>query len=256
MSVIIQVHGGFGNHLISFYLGTILANKNNMKLSINGNSISNDSNTQRNDTRTTIYKLIDSTHVGTPTGGGRCIISSIKDYLNYMEGYLHKDTNYVMDFLPGSDLNMSFFLDYIQIIKKYIINDIYTIDEDMRNSIIISLRLGMGAAEIAQPSPFEYALRLPFKYYNNAINKCLEMNDNIKKIFILSDNYTDEYINHFDIFKDRFQLIYCNTKNTYEQFKYIVNAQYCISSNSSFSIMSSILNETGVVIFPNFKESD
>jgi hypothetical protein len=274
MSIIVTVGGGFGNHLLSFWAGCILANKNNMKLLIKGNAIQNDSNIQRNDTRTTIHKLVNLEYVEINThyinsdkdyestlsndliGINKYYISSNDDYLQHLLVDLDTHMNYVVGYTSNLTPNMSFFSNHIQTLKKYLIPDIYIIENDISNSIVVSLRLGMGDAEVAIPSPFEKELRLPFIYYYDSIRKCAEMNNNIKKIFILSDNYTDKYLDQFDIFKDTFSIEYCNTKNTYEQFKYIINSQYFISSNSSFSIISSILNETGVIIFPNFKEND
>jgi hypothetical protein len=253
MSITIEVQGGFGNHLLAVWLGCILANKNNMNISIKGNAIHNDSNIQRNDTRTTIYKLLDPTILKPAIGSRVQHISSAEEYLKYLSVNLDKDINYIITLIHIN--NMSFFLPYIPVLKKYINPDIYNIDYDLSNSIVLSLRLGMGAAEVSQPSPYERELRIPIKYYYDSISKCLEMNPSINKIFILSDNYTDTYIHHFDIFKDNLQIVYCNTKNTYEQFKYIVNATYFISSNSSFSLVSSILNETGAIFIPSFTES-
>jgi len=254
MSIIVEMQGGFGNHLMAFWLGCILANKNNMNISIKGNAILNDSNIQRNDTRTTIYKLVDPTNLKPAIGSRVQNISSAEEYLKYLSVNLDKDIDYIINLIHIN--NMSFFLPYIPVLKKYITPDIYNIDYDISNSIVISLRLGMGAAEVAQPSPYEGELRIPFKYYHDSIIKCLEMNPSINKMIILSDNYTDKYIQHFDIFKDKFQLIYCNNKNTYEQFKYIVNADYFINSNSTFSLVSSILNEEGAVLIPTFKDSN
>lgn len=254
MSIIIELQGGFGNHLMAFWLGCILANKNDMNLSIRGNAIHNDSIIQRNDTRTTIFTLLNPIYLGTPLGTRMHSICTVEDYLHYLSCDLDKHSNYIVKLIHIN--NMSFFLPYIQILKKYIIPDIYTLEDDLSNSIVLSLRLGMGAAEVAQPSPYEGELRIPFKYYHDCISKCLEMKPTINKIFILADNYTDTYINQFDIFKGKLQLIYCNAKNTWEQCKYIVNSHYFINSNSSFSLVSSILNETGVVFIPNFRESD
>jgi len=253
MSIIVEMQGGFGNHLMAFWLGCILANKNNMNISIKGNAILNDSNIQRNDTRTTIYKLVDPTTLKPAIGSRVQNISSAEEYLKYLSINLDKDIEYIIKLIHIN--NMSFFLPYISILKKYITSDIYNIDYDISNSIVISLRLGMGAAEVAQPSPYEGELRIPFKYYHDSIIKCLEMNPSINKMIILSDNYTDKYIQHFDIFKDKFQLIYCNNNSTYEQFKYIVNADYFINSNSTFSLVSSILNEKGAIFIPSFTES-
>jgi len=254
MSIIIEVQGGFGNHLMAVWLGCILANKNNMKLSIRGNAIHNDSNIQRNDTRTTIFKLVNPSYLEIPIGTRMHSIWSAEDYLHCLSCDLDKQSNYIVKLIHIN--NMSFFLPYIPILKKYITPDIYNIEDDTSNSIVLSLRLGMGAAEVAQPSPYEGGFRLPFKYYYDSISKCLEMNPSINKIFILSDNYTNNYIDNFEIFKDKLQIIYCNTKNTYEQFKYIINATYFINSNSTFSLVSSILNETGAVFVPNFRDSD
>ena len=48
----------------------------------------------------------------------------------------------------------------------------------------------------------------------------------------------------------------CSDKNTLEQFEYIVNADYFISSNSTFSLLGALLNTTGINTIPNFKGSD
>ena len=80
--------------------------------------------------------------------------------------------------------NMEFYYNHIDIINKYI--SIATPTIDLSNSIVISLRLGMGEAEVANPSPYEGELRLPFDYYKDVIDK---LDKQYTNIYICSDNY-------------------------------------------------------------------
>ena len=63
--------------------------------------------------------------------------------------------------------DMMWFDKHLDVIFKYIIPLKVNYPS---NTIVISLRLGMGENEVAQPSPFESALRLPFDYYRQSIN--------------------------------------------------------------------------------------
>jgi len=254
----IQTLGGAGNHMLVYFLGCILAYKNKSKIYIISNAIDNDSISQRYDTRMAIYKIAKSEHLSSsPPDSYTYTITSIRDFYTYLEGGIEPDKNYLINIMPDS---INFYLPYLDILTHYMNPDIFTSKEDSNTSIFISLRLGMGSAEVAQPSPFSLnhnsgGLRLPFIYYSDVINRCLSLNPSIDRIVILSDNYEDAYIKNFDIFKGRLSILYKKDYNTYDQFKYIINAKYFISSNSSFSLLGTIFNR-GVVFIPNFIDSN
>jgi hypothetical protein len=249
-----NLKGGFGNHLLCYFLSCILAEKINTKIYINSNAIENDSLSQRKDTRETIYKVVNTQYISTNFIANNNIIeiNSVEEYLNILNRNLDNyllNTNFIVNIIGVHSL--SFYTNYLDIIKKYIILNNYK----NQNSIVISLRLGMGQNEIAQPSPFEKELRLPFKYYKKAIEYFMLINKNIDKLIICSDNFKDDFICNFKIYNN-LNIIFCSDKNTLEQFEYIINADYFISSNSTFSLLGSMLNTSGITTIPNFKESN
>lgn len=252
MSINVELQGGFGNHLLTYFLGCILAHKYDMKLSLISNEIPNDTLDQRSDTRTTIFKVANKQFI-TPFINRGITIDTISMYKSLLSYGLDKYSNYTITFITDS---LSFYTSHINNISTYLIPDIFHVEEDTSTSIIVSLRLGMGAAEVAQPSPFEKELRLPFTYYRDAILQCLKLYPTKKTLIILSDNYSSPYIEQFQEFKDLLKIIQYSNKNTYEQFKCIINAHFFISSNSSFSLVGSLLNTKGTVMIPNFIESD
>jgi hypothetical protein len=252
-SINVELQGGFGNHLLAYFLGCILSHKYNVKISLISNEISNDMIAQRSDTRTTIFKVVNEQHI-TPFTGNGISINTVDMYNDLLSSGLDKHENYTIH-LIGAD-SISFYVPYIDIISTYIVPDIFNMNVDTNNSIIVSLRLGMGAGEVAQPSPFEGELRLPFKYYRDAINRCLKLHPNATTLIILSDNYSSPYIEQFQEFKGLLQITHYSNKNTYEQFKCIINAKFFISSNSTFSLIGALLNRKGTVMIPNFIDSD
>jgi hypothetical protein len=251
--IICNLTGGFGNHLLCYFLGCILAEKLNKKIYINSNAIKNDSLSQRKDTRETIYKVVNIQYISNKFYKNKDVkINSFEEYLNILNRKLDDyllNSNFIIDII-GAD-SLSFYIDYLDIIKKYIILN----NRKNENSIVISLRLGMGTNEVAQPSPFENELRLPFEYYKKAIEYFTSINKNINKLIICSDNFTDDFICNFKIYNN-LNIIFCSDKNTLEQFEYIVSADYFISSNSTFSLVGAILNTSGITTIPNFKESN
>jgi hypothetical protein len=104
----------------------------------------------------------------------------------------------------------------------------------------------MGEAEVCNPSPFSNILKLPLQYYKDAINI---LDKKYSKIYICSDNYSDDYIN--EIITNYDNVILLNNYNTYDQFCILVNTPVMISSNSSFSIVASLFNKNSV-LFPRF----
>jgi len=252
--IVCNLQGGFGNHLLCYFLGCIMAEKSNNKIYIKGNTIANDVLKQRKDTRETIYKIINPayiSHTNIESKTNIININTMEKYYNILNNSLDLEDYTININIIGAD-TLSFYVKNIDIIKKYIIiNNIKN-----PNTVVVSLRLGMGANEVAQPSPFEKDLRLPFKYYIKAINYFLEKNMSIDKLVICSDNYTDSYLKNFNEYYKDLNIIFCDDKNTLEQFEYIVSADYFVSSNSTFSLLGALLNETGLTSIPNFNESD
>jgi hypothetical protein len=251
--IVCNLQGGFGNHLFCYFLGCIMAEKFKNKIYIKGNTIANDQFKQRKDTRETIYKIINPIYISqTNNSIAKNIIhiNTIEQYNNILNN--SHDLNEIIININIVSVPIPFYVKNIDIIKKYvIINNIKN-----TNTIVVSLRLGMGANEVVQPSPFEKDLRLPFTYYIKAINYFLEKNMCIDKLLICSDNYNDNYLKNFNEYYKHLNIIFCDDKNTLEQFEYIVNADYFVSSNSSFSLVGAVLNTTGICTIPNFNESD
>ena len=232
-------------------LGAILADKNNMKIHIIGNNIANDNLNQRDDTRTTIFKIINESYIDTVINSATTFnIDTVEKYHTCVNTVLDKNTCYHINIIHIND--MMWFDKHLDMIFKYILPLKVKCPS---NCIMISLRLGMGENEVAQPSPFESALRLPFDYYRQSINYFINKNKEIDTLVILSDNYTDPYLLNFQEFKD-LNIVYMKDRNTLEQFKYIVNSQNFISSNSSFSLLGCLFNTDGQAIIPCFNDSN
>jgi len=249
--IILNLKGGFGNHLFIYMLGVILADKNNMKIHIIGNNIANDNLNQRDDTRTTIFKIINESYIDTLINSANTFdIDTVEKYHTCVNTVLDKNTCYHINIIHINDI--MWFDKHLDVISKYIIPLKVNCQS---NCIMISLRLGMGENELAQPSPFESVLRLPFDYYRQSINYFINKNKEIDTLVILSDNYTDPYLLNFQEFKD-LNMVYMKDSNTLEQFKYIVSSQNFISSNSSFSLLGCLFNIDGISIIPSFNDSN
>ena len=248
--IVCNLQGGFGNHLLCYFLGCILADKFKTLIHLNSNSICNDKLLQRKDTRETIFKIVNQNYISlcNPTNINKINIDSFEQYISILDNENLNSDVYINIVGAGT---LSFYINYIDILKKYyMINNVKN-----EKSIIISLRLGMGSNEVCSPSPFENELRLPFEYYKKAIEYFLTINPNINNLIICSDNYTDNFIHNFKIYNN-LNIVFCSDKNTLEQFAYITNADYFISSNSTFSLLGALLNTTGINTIPNFKESN
>jgi ADP-heptose:LPS heptosyltransferase len=177
------------------------------------------------------------------------VINNKEEYHFLLNNTVDDSVSLIVD-LNKCKESLNFYKENINIIKKYIkINTV-----NIKNAIVLSLRLGMGENEISNPSPFESDLRLPFEYYKNAIQFFLN-NNFIDTLMICSDNYSDDYLNHFKEYTN-LNIVLCNELNTLEQFELIVNADYFISSNSTFSLIGATLNTNGIITMPQFKESN
>lgn len=248
--IICNLQGGFGNHMLCTFLAVILHHYSKKKIKIVSNEISGDSNEQRNDTRTAIHKLFDSsiltthsncTHtlqINTPESYHN-VYKSIKDNNN-----LYNDYNIHINLIHISD--MEFYYNHIDIIKKYV--HINKPNIDMADSVVLSLRLGMGATEVANPSPYANHLKLPLNYYKDILDKI----DTKSNIYVCSDNYTDKYIT--DLANNYKNVILLNEYKTYEQFCILCSAPIFISSNSTFSIIATLFNNNEVY-FPRYISS-
>lgn len=251
MTIICKLQGGFGNHLLNVLLGIIYYEHLNMPIYLEGNHIRNDVLHLRNDTRTTIYKVINPTIVTSHIehSPNTIVINSFSSYLAILENiHSYKLYNIYINII-GAD-KMSFYTKYIDIIKKYII--IPPVSEfPLKNKIIVSLRLGMGAHEVSKPSPYESDLRLPFIYYKTVIDSLIKDNT---EIYICSDNFTDTYITRFlTEYSGRIYLM--SDKDTLFQAGLIAYGDHVISSNSTFALVVGMLNSTGIIYVPEFKSS-
>jgi hypothetical protein len=242
------LQGGFGNHMLNTFLGIILHHYTKKPITLCSNEITNDTNFQRNDTRTAIYKIVNpSVFNGDTTCYDTITINSSSEYYNIYNAIKenpdnYKNTNIYINIILVDD--MGFYCNNIDIIRQYV-----TIEHpqvDLSDSIVLSLRLGMGEAEVCNPSPFSNILKLPLQYYKDAINI---LDKKYSKIYICSDNYSDDYIN--EIITNYDNVILLNNYNTYDQFCILVNTPVMISSNSSFSIVASLFNKNSV-LFPRF----
>ena len=249
--LICNLKGGFGNHLMTYFLACILMDKYEIRDiyleldDVNKNSF------QSIDTQESIFKIIKNVNDKSNEKSCELIeINDIETYFNILNNNIKfdKSKNYKINIIHVRD--MDFYLNNINIINKYLNFNYYETNEKM---IVLSLRLGMGKNEVVKPSPFEGELRLPFDYYKKAIKFFKNINKNINKLIICSDNFEDEYINNFyNEFNDIEIELY--KKNTLEQFECIINSKFYISSNSSFSLLGALLNKNNSTI-PYFKES-
>jgi hypothetical protein len=236
--------------MLNYFLCVYLADKIGTNIYIETNFIQNDHIQQRYDTRSAIFKILNYEYItNNKDNYNTYTINNTDEYIYLINNNINLELNYKINILHINDIN--FIKNNIYIIEKYLNfenlkNDI-SIEFD--NSIIISLRLGMGEAEIINPSPFAGGLRLPYEYYRNTINSLIESNKNIKTLVICSDNYNDLYINNFNEFT-QLNVILCKNKNTIEQFGIIKDSKYFISSNSSFSLVAALFNKDGVINTP------
>jgi hypothetical protein len=249
-----NLQGGFGNHMMTYMLACILAVKFNMQIELNSNSIANDKLYQRYDTRNTIFSVVNNDFI-CKTGNikTKLSVNSVSEYLHLLKReyicenitlrIIHIDD---MSFFKKNIHNIIHFFNFPALstdLSRLVTND---------KTIVLSLRLGMGENE-ESPNVFQKDLRLPFTYYKKAIYNVLEKHE-IDNIIICSDNFKDNYLENLNEFRD-YNIIYLNS-NTLEQFLVIINAKFFISSNSSFSIIASLFNESGNIYFPKFKKSN
>jgi hypothetical protein len=156
--------------------------------------------------------------------------------------------NYVFD-LSNID-NLDFYVKQLPIIKDYLnFNNIIYPDLDETNpfvtpeDIVISVRVGGG---ITEHNSFAFSdspgsLRIPFEYYQKAIPLFGKYN----RLLICSDNYESDYLKQFNYPN----IIFLTNFDTLQQFKLILDSKRVIASNSSFSIMASIISDS-ITTFP------
>lgn len=254
MTIICNLKGGYGNHLYNVMLALLYYDKTHVPLHIVGNHIVGDTEFQRNDTRTTIYKVINPAIVtNTIDKLSAFHINSFDIYisvLNNIASYIQY--NLYIDIIGAESIK--FYRDNIDIILKYIIIPPPPTLYLNSNSIIVSLRLGMGINEISQPSPFAKELRLPFIYFKDAISKITASVGTVDRIYICSDNYVDSFIDNF-LTEYGSKVVLLSDKNTLEQCSILVHGAHVVSSNSSFSLISTLMNTSGTVYIPEFKSS-
>lgn len=254
MTIICKLQGGFGNHLGNVMLALVFYDKIHMPIYLEGNHIRGDTAYQRNDTRTTIFKVINPSIVTNSIEGLHSFhINSYDTYLTVLEN-IHAYTHYNLHINIICAGKIKFYRDNLEIISKYITIPLPPEIFTRKNNIIVSLRLGMGINEVSQPSPFEGVLRVPFIYFKDAISKITEKVGTIDSIFICSDNYTDKFLSNF-ITEYGDKIILLSDKNTLEQCSVLVHGAHVISSNSSFSLTSTMINTVGDIYLPEFRSS-
>jgi len=244
--IICNLQGGFGNHLLCVSLAMILANKYKTKIRINGNG--NGINVFSKDTRNTIFKFINKNIIANENENynhKNITINNKNEYYGALNNYNY-NFNYIINCVHVDELNI--YKDNIDIINNNILIN-KTFDYDYENTITISLRLGC-KGEAVYPSPFqnEESVRLPFNYYKIAINNIIQQNININTILICCDNFEDEFIKQFEIYKKSDFNIIFNKKDTYHQFCDIINSKYFITSLSSFSLWGVLLNNNNCYV--------
>ena len=251
MTVICHCRGGFGNHMLVYMLGCILGNKMNKSVVVITNSITNDKLNQRNDTRTAILKII----IKNPTytnSNNSIVVNDPKHYFKILDDYnSYFDKDIHLKLIHAE--NMAFYANNINIILPYI-NDL-SINDDFSKTLTISFRLGMGRSE-ESPQIFSQIHRLKEQYYIDSIKYMFE-NYDIDKIIVCSDNYVDKYIDRV-LNGVNCEIVKLENYDTISQFKIIVNSNYFISSNSTFSIVATLFQnpDTTISIFPQYKSSN
>lgn len=242
--IICNLSGGFGNHLLCVALAIIISDKYNIKIKIIGNG--NGLNDFSKDTRNTIFKIINKNIVANENHNHKNIIINNKtEYYEALNNYNY-NFNYIINCIHINELNI--YKDNIDIINNNILIN-KTFDYDYENTITISLRLGC-KGEVVYPSPFsdEEAVRLPFNYFSQGINTIKKNNPNINTILICCDNFEDEFIKQFEIYKKSGFNIIFNRKDTYNQFCDIINSKYFITSLSTFSLWGVLLNNNNCYV--------
>ena len=156
--------------------------------------------------------------------------------------------NYVFECSTIYDLN--FYVKNLPSIQEYLnFNNIIYPPVDDQNQfvtpedIVISVRLGGG---ITEHNSFAFSdspgsLRIPFEYYQKAIPLFGKYN----RLLICCDNYDSDYLKQFNYPNT----IFLTNFDTVQQFKLILESKRFISSNSSFSIIASIMTDS-ITTFP------
>jgi hypothetical protein len=257
----VYCQGGFGNHLLAYSSAIILSQYAKGSIFIYDNAIPNDGDIKRNDTRTTIQKIIKNQPSGNYSEGLPIIdlhIHTVQDYTRihtllkescintsqYTRIHIHTIT--VMH-LNEYYLHRTLILEHLKLPTPVI---------DLQPSdVVISFRLGMGTSETC-PEVFTGKHRIPMAYYNKILHMLYEK-EFIKRIIICADNFTDPYIKEFISLsiRDGTKVIYADY-NTFDQFQIILNAKTVISSNSTFSVMGILLTNADNVYMPLFPETN
>jgi hypothetical protein len=242
--IICNTTGGFGNHLLCVALAIIISDKYNIKIKIIGNG--NGLNDFSKDTRNTIFKIINKNIITNENHNHNNItINNKTEYYEALNNYNY-NFNYIINCIHINELNI--YKDNIYTINNNILIN-KTFDYDYENTITISLRLGC-KGEVVYPSPFadEESVRLPFNYFSQGINTIKKNNPNINTILICCDNFEDEFIKQFEIYKKSGFNIIFNKKDTYHQFCDIINSKYFITSLSTFSLWGVLLNNNNCYV--------
>lgn len=262
---IIHVHaqGGFGNHLLAYGAALVLASKHDMQVHFIPNNIVGDTDHIRNDTRSALSSIIKPFHSEDGLTSPFEIIN-VRDMHQFYDLLLNKTSKQLANtrvHLRMISMHINHYHYHADMIKQHL--DLNNIDIPplpflpYKHDIVVSFRLGMGSSEVV-PDAFVNTHRIPFTYYVDALSRALAINKTkLSRVIVCSDNFEDAYISQFHHMCSTkgLDVIYANW-NTLQQFKCIFAAKTIISSNSSFSVISSILSEATHIYFPCFKSSN
>jgi len=234
-----KLDGGFGDHLkvyaafaLRFLSSPSIKNSSpRFNWTFTDNIIPNDTLAQRNDTRSSLRKILRSLEACDSVNSDM-ITLSLDNHSYYMPYQcLYANRKLILDRL----------IDVDTIPRKL---------EVSKNDIVISFRLGMGENEVVPYAFSDQGNQLPFDYYIKSLDMITRMNDISRTIFICSDNYQHDKIK---MLKSKYpNAVSLEGFNTLEQFRIILDSSYFISSNSSFSIMASIfMNDDSTICYPS-----
>lgn len=249
MTILCKLRGGFGNHLSIFMLACILNNKLNSLILLEINNIINDELKMRNDTRTTLPKLINKNYITEKPEINKknVVVKNEKKYKHILENSSkYIDKNIIINIIHCNKVLPNLFEQEFNNITKYF--DIPILNYlNYTNTLVISFRLGMGKNEVA-PNIFSKngRGRIESQIYINDINKNITKND-IDHIIICSDNYTDTFINEVMskiTNTNNINCIYLKNHNTIEHFYVILHSKYFVyNPYSSFAYLGNLFRK-------------
>ena len=229
----IHLSGGFGNNLKQYITGCLIGNlkKKDVNIIKHYHPISNE------DSMKAIYNIKRKNKDDKEIPINLSIVNPLVETLKGMYCPFKLSELYELRFFINEN-----YLDW----EKYPLPFELT-----NNDIVVSLRLGMNN-EVVKTSPYlkEYpdGKRIPFSYYEEIIDKEMEI-DNNKRIVICCDDFNNEFLSNFD----KYPNIKLVRENTLIQFQVLRHAPFIISADSSFShlaiLFSNIQEQKGYVFY-------